>query len=63
MTKGLAIDEADSNVRVNSISPSNVWSKMWVGEGFTDDVILNGAKATVKKSSHFFSLQLHFHFS
>ncbi|XP_063400909.1 17-beta-hydroxysteroid dehydrogenase 14-like [Mytilus trossulus] len=29
MTKALAIDEAKYNVRVNSVSPGNVWTPMW----------------------------------
>jgi len=29
MTKAMAIDEAENHVRVNSISPGNVWTPMW----------------------------------
>ena len=29
MTKGLAIDEAKHGVRVNAISPGNVWTPLW----------------------------------
>ncbi|KAF6077721.1 hydroxysteroid 17-beta dehydrogenase 14 [Phyllostomus discolor] len=29
MTKGLALDESQYGVRVNCISPGNIWTKMW----------------------------------